>query len=139
MSDAIVVPDGVDTAGYLLLAAAVSAAQMTGYLLAVSLVLDGTGRGGQFPLFVSTYLWCSLVSTLAGLLATSLVIDAPLNVANIVIILLGIWSLAYSWFSVRASLACPGALAAGLVVLEILTALAADPLPSQLIQAAARG
>jgi len=139
VSDLMALPDGVEVTTYLLLSASVSAVQMTGYMLAVSQILAGTGHGDRFPLFVSTYLWCSIVSTAAGLVALAVALESTLPVANGIGIGLVLWSLVYSWFSVRASVGCPAAVAAGLVVLEILTVLATNALPLQLALAAAKG
>lgn len=136
VSDLLTLPDGVEVTTYLLLSAAVSAVQMTGYLLITSRILDATGRGDGFPLLLSTYIWCSVVSSAAGLLALTVALRSPDAVATGVGLGLVLWSLYYSWFSVRTALACPGAFAAGLVVLEILTVLATEALPLQLALAA---
>lgn len=136
VADMATLPDGVEAVPYLLLSAAVSAAQMTGYMLAVSRILEATGRDDRFALFVSTYAWCSMVSSVAGLLALAVALNVPDPVANGIGLGLVLWSLYYSWFAVRAALACPGAVAAGLVALEILTLLATQALPLQLVLAA---
>ncbi|MFY8095978.1 MAG: hypothetical protein ACOVN0_21080 [Niveispirillum sp.] len=133
VADIATLPEGVAPIPYLLLAAAVSAVQMTGYLLAVSRILEATGRDDRFALFVSTYVWCSVVSSTAGLAALTVALNASEPVANGIGLGLVLWSLYYSWFAVRTALACPGAVAAGLVALEILTLLAMDALPLQLV------
>lgn len=136
VSDLLLLPDGVEVTAYLLLSATVSAIQMTGYLLAVSQILQATGRGDRFPLFLSTYVWCSVVSSAAGLVALAVALQSPDAVATGIGLGLLLWSLYYSWFAIRAALACPGAVAAGLLGLEILTVLATDGLPLQLALAA---
>ncbi|MBP7335306.1 hypothetical protein [Niveispirillum sp.] len=136
VADLATLPDGVEPMPYLLLAAVVSAMQMTGYLLIVSRILEATGRDDRFPLFLSTYAWCSVVNNVAGLVALSVALNASQAVASGVGLGLVLWSLYYSWFAVRTALGCPGAVAAGLVALEILTLLATDALPLQLVLAA---
>lgn len=136
VADMASLPEGVDVGPYLLLSIAVSAVQMTGYLLAVARITEITGRNDRFPLFVSTYLWCSVISSAAGLLALALALNVPEPVANGVGLGLVLWSLYFSWFSVRVALACPAVVAIGLVVLEILIVVATQALPLQLVLAA---
>lgn len=136
ISDLLTLPDGVEATSYLLLSTAVSAVQMTGYLLIVSRILDATGREDRFPLLLSTYVWCSVVTTAVGVAGLLVALQTPTIVAGGLTLGLVLWNLYYSWFGVRTALACPGPIAAGLVALEILTVLATDALPLQLALAA---
>lgn len=136
VADLATLPEGVAPLPYLPLAAAVSAMQMTGYLLAVSRILEATGRDDRFPLFVSTYIWCSVVSSTAALVALAVGLNTSEPVANGIGLGFFLWNLYYGWFAVRSALGCPAPVAAGFVALEFLTILATYALPLQLVLAA---
>lgn len=136
VADLVTLPDKVAPIPYLPLAVIVSAMQMTGYLLAVSRVLEATGREDRFPLFVSTYVWCSVVSSTVALAALAIGLNVSEPVANGIGLGFFLWNLYYGWFAVRSALGCPGRIAAGFVALEFLTILATYSLPLQLVLAA---
>jgi hypothetical protein len=129
--DLAVAPANVDMAAYLTLSALSTLVQTLGYLLAISAILDNTGRADRFPLFVSTYNWCSIISTLVYVFATLTALQASTPVANGILFGLVCWGLFYGWFSVRAALACPAAVAVGMVLLELLIALVTQGMAMQ--------
>ncbi|OYQ35307.1 hypothetical protein CHU95_08820 [Niveispirillum lacus] len=136
IADLATLPEGIAPIPYLPLGVAVSAMQMTGYLLVVSRILETTGRDDRFAIFVSTYAWCSIVSSTVALVVLAVSLNASEPVANGIGLGFFMWNLYYGWFAVRSALGCSGAVAAGFVALEFLTVLATYALPLQLVLAA---
>lgn len=136
--DLMAPPANVDAQSNLLLSGVATLVQMTGYLLAVSKVLEGTGRGARFPLFMSTYTACSVISSVVYALAIALALQASDAVAGGIAFGLMCWGLFYSWFSARAALDCPGITAVGLVLLEVLIAILVQGTALQLVMAASK-
>lgn len=137
--DMLDMPPGVDVLPFLLLSALGFLVQMAGYLVMTAQVLDGMGRADRFPLFVSTYNWCSAVTSLVNLTGALLAAQASIPIANGIAIGLFFWGLYYSWFTVRLALSCPGPVAAGLVLLEVLIALLTQGLAGQMAALATAG
>jgi len=137
--DLLGMPADVDALPYLLLSAVGLLLQMSGYLLAAAMILERSDAGARLPLFVSTYNWCSVVTTAANVVGALVASQSVPAIANGVAIGLMFWGLYYSWFSIRAALACPGAVAVGLVLLEILVAIGTQGFISQLALAGPAG
>lgn len=118
------VDKNADVMALLLLSVASFAAQMAGYLLAVTYLLEGSGRGDRVALFIGTYNWSAVVGMMAFTIGQAAASGLSPPLAAGVASGTFLWVAFYSWFTVRTAVGCPGLLAAGLVVLEILVSIA---------------
>lgn len=118
------VADGADVLAAVLLSATSAATQMAAYFLAVATLFRASDRGDRLPLFITTYNWTGIIGMTVLYVSDGLATGLSTPMATGVGTGTALWVALYSWFTVRSVVGCTGIQAAGLVVLEVMIAIA---------------